>query len=247
MLLKKIGGRNFIVNLLADYVINRLGNECSSQIVVIDVGNFFIFKGKTSSKEVLNLSEVINDFKKKYENHLGESKITNSIDLIEYDAQMKKIDTISSTLFNTENCSYHQKQIEIFKSENSTCEFNSVEKIIPEDNFVYQSEFPHGYSLDQARLLYYFLKRIFYSLPTTYPITSLTLTIKLNEKEYIQVYDNFSQSNDEVLESAILDCCELNLEKFKKEISEIKFEDELLNPLEEHEVLKKNKFGILII
>ena len=36
------------------------------------------------------------------------------------------------------------------------------------------SEFPHGYSLGQGRLLYYYGKSIFYKIPPTYPVSSLT-------------------------------------------------------------------------
>lgn len=247
MLLKKIGGRSFIVNLLSDFLINKLGKETSSQICVVDVQNFYIIKGKTSSKEILNLSDVMSEFKNKYEKFLGGIKITHTIDLIEYDFEMKKSNSLTQTFFNTESCSFHQKQIDKHIEDGNTWDFNFITEEINETNFLCVSEFPHGFSMDQSRLLYYYLKKIFYSLPPTYPFTSLTLTISTDDKDFIKVYNNSTESFDEVLESAILDHCDLNLEKFQKDVSEIDFEQELLNPLNEHKILKEEKFGILII
>ena len=73
MLLKKIGGINFIINLLADFIVEKLGNDVSSKINVIDVGNFFMVKGQTSSKVVLNPSDLTTEFEKKYSSHLRQT------------------------------------------------------------------------------------------------------------------------------------------------------------------------------
>ena len=247
MILKKIGGKNFVVNLLSDFILNKIGLEHSSEIYVLDVNNFFIVKGRTSSKEVLNLSEVINEFKQKFDSFLNQTKITNTIDLLEYDVEMKKINRVTQTLFNTESCSYHYKQIENFERDGKSWDLKFIPHEISENEPYYSSEFPHGFSYDQGRLLYYYLKKIFYSLPSSYPFTSLTLTISPDDENFIKVYNNFSQSYDEVFESAILDSVDLNLEKFEKQISNIEFENELLYPLKEHDILKDDKFDIIII
>lgn len=247
MVLKKIGGKNFIINLLADFIVQKLGKENSSKIVVLDVENFFIVKGKTSSKDILNLSEVMTEFQEKYSDYLNEIEIFKTIDLIQYDIKLFDTEVITHCFFNTENCSYQSNQIELYKKSNDSVEYDSIPLRISEEELCYVSEFPHGYSLDQGRLLYYFMKKIFYSLPSNYPIVSLTMRIDKNKEEFIEVFDNFSQSNDSVIESAILDSVSLNLEKLEKVVTGLEFDRELLNPLEEHSFLLEEKLDIMII
>lgn len=247
MILKKVGSRDFIVNLLADFILEKLGETDSTQIKVIDVENFLIIKGITSSKEILNLSNVTSEFEKKYSEILEGRKVSKTIDLIKYDFSLVDCTHLTKTFFNTTNCSYNHHQIDDFKKKNQTFDYDFISKEISEENLFYVSEFPHGYSLNQGRLLFYFMKKIFYSLPSNYPFTSLTMTLDTNSEEFIDVFDNFSQCKDEVLKSAILDCVNLNLEKFKSKISKIDYESELLKPLEELEFLLDEKFSIIII
>ena len=247
MVLKKVGGRNFIANLLADFIIEKLGEHNSSQIKVIDVENFFIIKGKTSSKEVLNLSDITAEFEKKYTELLNDYKICNTIDLIQYDSDLTDMKTLSFTFFNTENCSYSYKQIKSHIDSDSNFDIDSTNNKISDTEMVFVSELPHGFSLNQGRLLYYFMKKIFYSLPPSYPMVSLKMDINILEEDFIQVFDNFSQSNEEVIQSAILDCVDLNLEKMEKIIGKIDYEKELFTPLEEHSFLIEKNYEILII
>lgn len=242
MILKKLSGKDFIVNLLSDFIIDKLDKESSSIIKVIDLENFFVIKGKTSSKNVLNLSETIDEFTNKFNHLLNDIKITNIIDLIQYDHDLKVVNDLTITLHNTENCIYHYKQIDYFKENNESVDFDFFLKKI-NDNSVSVSHFPHGYSLNQGRSLYYLMKKIFYSIPSTYPITSVTLTIDKSKEndDIIEVYNNFYNDSDDILKSSILDHHDFNINEIIEKIKKVDWSFELTNPLEEYSFLKDNK------
>jgi hypothetical protein len=240
MTLKKIGSREFVVNLLSDFILTKLPKNESSQIVVVDCENFFVIKGKTSSKEVLNVSDLVSEFTEEFKFHLSESKISHTIDLIQYDSKIDEITEIKQTLHNnTPNCSYHYLDVDNFP--------NLIEK----KQLVYVSQFPHGYSLNQGRLLYYYAKHILYNIPSDYPVTSLTFTISNKKNEdgeiEIDIYDEFFKSNDERLKSAVLDVFDFNFSKLKNEIEKIDITSELTDPLSEHEILKRKVENFYII
>lgn len=70
------------LNLLNDFIMKKIPKEESSMIKIIDVGNFLIFKGSTTSLEPLDLFSITDEFKKYYE--LPEGTKLNTIDLIKY-------------------------------------------------------------------------------------------------------------------------------------------------------------------
>lgn len=249
MVLSKIGSKNFVVNLMADYIMNKIGIDNKTKIQVIDCENFFVVKGKTESKDVINLSEIISEFCQKYSDKLGDRKISHTIDLIEYDTKLDTGKKISFTFHNTENCLYHYKQIEEYGKGESSVDFDYVVKIISDEEFCYTSCFPYGYSLKQGRLLFYYLKKMFYSIPSNYIFTTLTIDIDLNktDDDRLNIFDNFSQSNDEVLKSAFLDHLDFNLSKVETEIKKVDCSLELINPLEEYSFLNEDRFDIIII
>jgi hypothetical protein len=168
------------------------------------------------------------------------SELTHTIDLIQYDSDLKEVNNIRHTFHNnTPNCSYHYKEVEDF------------EIMVEENDMVFVSSFPHGYSLNQGRLLYYYGKKIFYNIPPNYPITSLKLKItnqKNSEGEFdIEVFDEFFKSEDEVLRSAILDVFDFNMESIEKEIKKVDWSVELTDPLSEYDFLKEKVEGFIII
>jgi hypothetical protein len=237
MTLKKIGGKSFIVNLLADFILSKISHEENTIIKIVDCGNFLVIKGKTSSKEVLFLPSIISEFNEKFNQS---SKLTHTIDLIEYDSDLEQVKSLEHLYHNnTPNCSYHYSEVENFDS--------SVEK----DEMIYVSSFPHGYSLSQGRLLYYYGKKIFYNIPANYPITSMkfTLTTERNSENEIDilVYDEFFKSEDEILRSAILDTFDFNMDGLKNEIKKVDWSVELTNPLSDYDFLKEKVDGFIII
>jgi hypothetical protein len=253
MILKSKNSNLSTVNLFADFILNKIPKEEESIIQVIDCVNFMVIKGKTTYNAPLNILEIKNEFLKKFELVNSKNKINNTIDLIEYDCSITKKDDLVFTYHNTDNCSYHKKQIESFKQdEKYSYDYNFFsKKIMDEDNLVSVSEFPHGYSLNQGRLLYYYGKHIVYNIPSNVPFESLTLTLsnkKNSEGEIIfDICDNFSDSLDESLTSAILDLFDFDMSWIENEIKKVDWSLEITNPLEDYEFLKKKVKDFIII
>lgn len=239
MNLKKIGGKKFLVNLLSDFILNKIPHQESSIIKIVDCENFYVIKGKTTSKEVLFIPDIISEFNEKYKEHVDTKKLTHTIDLIEYDSELKEVVEITQTFHNnTPNCSYNWKEVERF------------DELIEKDELVYVSEFPFGYSLSQGRDLYYYGKHIFYSIPSNYPHTSLTLTLSKEKNEEGEqkfiVFDEFFKSEDETLYSAILDVFDFDYNRLSKKMKKVDWSVELTNPLEEYSFLKERNKDFII-
>ena len=240
MNLKKIGGKKFLVNLLSDFIVGKISHDEKSIIKVVDCGNFYVIKGKTTSKEVLFIPNIISEFNEKYKEYVDNRNLTHTIDLIEYDLDLSEEKELTHTFHNnTPNCSYHYKDVEGFES------------LIEKDEMVFTSEFPYGYSLNQGRDLYYYGKYIFYNIPSNYPITSLTLTLTKEKSEdgdqKLIVFDEFFKSEDERLQSAILDVFDFDYDRLSEKMKKVDWSIELTNPLEEHEELKEVVKDFIII
>ena len=240
MTLKKIGGRKFLVNLLSDFILNKIPHQESSIIKIVDCENFYVIKGKTTSKEVLFIPNIISEFNEKYKEHVDTKKLTHTIDLIEYDSELKEVVELTQTFHNnTPNCSYHWREVERF------------DELVEKDELVYVSEFPFGYSLSQGRDLYYYGKHIFYSVPSNYPHTSLTLTLSKEKNEEgeqkLIVFDEFFKSEDETLYSAILDVFDFDYNRLSEKMKKVDWSIELTNPLEEYQELKEVVKDFIII
>ena len=240
MNLKKIGGKKFLVNLLSDFIVGKIPGEENSIIKIVDCGNFYVIKGKTTSKEVLFIPNIISEFNEKYKEYIDDRKLTHTIDLIEYDADLKEVRELSHTFHNnTSNCSYHYKDVE------------NYENITEKDDLVFVSEFPYGHSLTQGRDLYYYCKHIFYNIPSNYPHTSFTFTISKDKHDdgdqKIVVFDEFFKQEDERLQSAILDMFDFDFNKISQKMKKVDWSIELTNPLQEHDVLKEPVKDFIII
>jgi hypothetical protein len=183
MILKKIGSRVFITNLFADFILSKISNEEQSIINVVDCKNFYIIKGQTTSKEVLDLTTITSEFSQKFESLIGNTKMSHTIDLIDYDSKLPDVSNLTQTYHFSENCSYSEGQINLFNQENESYKIDFICKKITDDELVNYSEFPHGYSLGQGRLLYYYGKHLFYSVPQTYPYIPLTFKLTTSKDE----------------------------------------------------------------
>lgn len=250
MILKNTKNRLSEINLFADYILNQIPNSENSIIKIANCGNFLVIKGKTTYNELLDLSKLKSEFCDKF-NIIFDSKsiFNHTIDLIEYGVNLQPTETITHNYFNSENCSYSYKQIESFKS-NPDSSFDYCLKVneVDENDMILVSEFPHGYSLDMGRLLYYYGKKITYSIPSTYPYTSVVMTIPSNNPEdNFSVYDNFLESEDESLKSAILDAFDFDMTELNKKLKEVDFYEEITNPLSDYEFLKERNEDFFII
>ena len=245
MILKSPTSKLSIVNLFADFILNQIPKDEESIIQVADCLNFYVIKGKTTYKEPLDISKIKDEFITKFEELLGDLKLSHTIDLIEYDSKLKPSESLTFSYHNNStNCSYHKTQCDEFLSDNSkSYDYNFHLKQISEDsNLIFCSEFPHGYSLKQGRLMYYYGKHIFYNIPKSYPVSSLIfeLTTKKN-KDDEQVLSVITPTfeNDNILESAILDVFDFDMNWLETEIKKVDWSIEITNPLEDYDFLKK--------
>jgi len=249
MILKSKNSKPSIVNIFADFILSKIPHEEETILQVADCNNFLLVKGKTSYNVPLNLSEIKDEFTTKFESIFPDLKLTHTIDLIEYDCDIEPKKSITQTYFDTENCSYHYKQIESYLSDDSYSYdyILNLKKISDEDNLIHVSEFPHGYSLGQGRLFYYYGKHITYSIPSSALFTSVTLTISKEPETEFLVYNNFSGEYDDYLKSVILDVFDFDMSWLETEIKKVDWFSEITNPLEEYDFVKKINKDFVII
>jgi hypothetical protein len=251
MILKNTGSRILVTNLFADFILSKIPHNEETIIKVVDCTNFFIIKGKTSYNQVLDLTIILDEFLKKYEDHLGKVKLSHTVDLIEYDIKMNIPNDFEFVYHNTVNCSYHYNQIESYENKKSSYNYNHIIAEITDEDMVSVSEFPHGYSLGQGRLHYYYGKHIFYSIPTNYPVNTLIFSMSKNKTEdgepIFSVRSSTSTSIDTTLTSAILDVFDFNMSWLEKEIKKVDWSLELLNPLDEYHFIKKINKNLIIV
>lgn len=251
MVLKNTGSRILITNLFADFILSKIPHNEETIIKVVDCTNFFIIKGKTSYNQVLDLTIILDEFLKKYEDHLGKVKLSHTVDLIEYDVKINIPNDFEFVYHNSVNCSYHYTQIESYENKKSSYNYNHIVTEITDEDMVSVSEFPHGYSLGQGRLHYYYGKHIFYSIPTNYPVNTVIFNMSKNKTEDGESIFSARQSNstsiDKNLTSAILDVFDFDMAWLEKEIKKADWSFELLNPLEEYDFIKKINKNLVIV
>lgn len=217
--------RKTICNLLADFILLRLGDESKSIVQVIDSENFFIVKGKTDYKEILKLNEILDEFYKKYDQI--EPKQKNVIDLMEYDVELE----------------FPNEFILKFKKSENISDFDSQD-----GPFVYSSHFPFGHSLSPNRIYYYYFKNIVYNIPSDYFFHKIIFTCRLESfKLEFDIWDDFNSEFTDSLKSAILDCFDFDLVSFKEELKKNQLDFELIDPSKDLELLKKKKPNFIIV
>lgn len=244
MILKSPNSRLSILNLFADFILNKIPKEEESIIQIVDCLNFYVIKGKTTYNEPLDISSIRDEFISKYESVLGDIKMTHTIDLVEYDTKINKVVSSSFTYHdNSYNCSYHQSQIQSYQFDKSkSYDFDHVVKPISEESqLFYYSEFPHGYSLNQGRLLYYYGKHIFYNIPPVHNKTTFTFHMSLEKGEDgdQMFYIIQNQIQEKRLTSAVLDMFDFDMSWLETEIKKVDWSVEITNPLEDYDFLKK--------
>jgi hypothetical protein len=242
MILKSPKSRLSVVNLFADYILNKIPKEEQTIIQIVDCLNFYVIKGKTTYNDLLNMSEIIDEFKKISPETINTKQLSHTFDLIEYGQDLTEVNNITFTYHNTENCSYCYEQIDAFLSNDEiSYDYNFHLKTISDETYLsVSSEFPHGYSLGQGRLYYYYGKYIMYNIPPTYYIDNLTMTINKNSEQIFKC-------DDESLESPILDMFDFDMKWLDTKIKKVDWSIELTNPLKEYDCLKVKVKDFLII
>ncbi len=64
MILKKENSRVYTVNLFADFILSKIPHTEDTIISISDCKNFIVIKGKTSHREILDISSITTEFKK---------------------------------------------------------------------------------------------------------------------------------------------------------------------------------------
>ena len=249
MILKSPTSRLSLVNLFADFILNQIPSDEETIIQVVDCLNFYVIKGKTTHTEPLNIGKLKDEFNIKFEDLIGDTKMTHTIDLIEYDSKLSTIDSLTHVFHNTLNCSYNQSQVSSFINDNTlSYDYQYFLKFI-DNNQIFCSEFPHGHSLSQGRLLYYYGKHIFYNIPSSYPVKTLVFELS-NQKDESGDYKfsvkNTSGEIDGTLTSAILDVFDFEMKWSEEEIKKVDWFIEITDPLLEYNFLKKKVEDFII-
>jgi hypothetical protein len=82
-----LDGKN-LCNIFANLIVNKIRTEvpdAKTEVSVINVRNFFIVKGKTSSNTLINIAELFQEFLNSYDEEL--SKKVRVFDTIEYETE----------------------------------------------------------------------------------------------------------------------------------------------------------------
>lgn len=247
MILKKPNSRIFTVNLFADFILSKIPHNEETIISIVDCINFIVIKGKTSYREILDIPTLSTEFNQKYD---LKYPISHTIDLISYDTKTPKINNLKFTLHKSENCSYHKNQIEKYLNGENSYGFEYYPLEISNDSLIVTSEFPHGYSLNQGRLIYQYGKHMFYSIPSNYPISSLYFDISTEKNDegdnIISVYNPTKETEDNIIKSAILDVFDFDMTWINTEMKKVDWSIELTNPLEEYSFIKKANEDFII-
>ena len=228
MILKSPNNRISIINLLSDYILKSIPVDENTIIQIADCGNFCVVKGKTSYNVPLDISKLSKEFCEKFS-----LKLLNTIDLIEYDKKIINRESYTFTLFNKNNCSYPTND----ESDDDL-------------SLIVVSEFPHGYSLNQGRLLYYYTKHIVYNIPSNYPFSGLRFEVPTDKEKLesdFKVYNTHTEEYDETLKSSILDVFDFDTSAISSEIKKVDCYVEVTNPLDEYSFLKERVKDFIII
>lgn len=223
---------NRICNLLADFIVIKIGKEFDSRIQVTDCVNFYVINGKTNSSIVLDMNEITQEFNEKFKEFLDNVKILRTIDIIEYSIELNPPTKLTHTFFNTENNMYNNK-------------YNEKNEML---GFISASEFPYGHSFSMGRNIFYNLKHIAYNVTKIGYIkwVELDLNLEKDDDDMINVIYSHSEKLNNTIKSAILDVFDLkNLIQY--DFSENIIFEETLNFKEDQGLVKNTNPDFIIL
>ena len=184
--------RKKFINLLSEEIVNTLSLD--SIITVVDLQNFFVVKGKTSSEKVINVKDVYSKLCSKYNEYKNIN--FNIIDLIEYSSKP-----------------YQDKVVEISIN---------PEDIFKIDNDILISDFQYSRSRDLGKSIYYYCKMIFDICQSYFRMSRIKFwfehSSENNSYKLISIKTD-SYYNDNKLISIILDNFDFDLTNFYERLS----------------------------
>lgn len=205
--------RRYFVNLFADFILSKFDKKENTIIQVTDCENFVVVNGQTTSKNVLNLSEIKKEFSDWFDDVLSGLGIKeiNLLDVITYDQDIKD---------------FKKGWISVNKS-------LYVEQYEPISELSVSSEFPYGHSLGCGRAMFYYSHYIFNHMYSLLGVKNLYFKYsgELNDDEdyKIKVVSDSRLSNESV-ENLVLDVFDMDLTEFKEKLSNYQFFDDVVHP-----------------
>jgi hypothetical protein len=249
------------VNLLADFILNKLGLFSKTIIQVNLFDNFFIVEGVTDSDLELDFEEIKNEFFIKHSDLYDELNLIptiGSLSLIKKNKDFFKNNCYRNYLefYDTQRPLYHKNLLDYsFKNNYYSVEWKKGyffeiphNSLLPIENFTFSplttfSEFPYGYSLNLGRSLIYYSEYIVFNIFNSIGSNHLKLMVT-NQKDAggDQIIELKSQSPfpQQKIKSIILDNFDFNIENFNNKFLNYDFADEILNVKNEKPWLIKN-------
>jgi len=272
-----LSGKN-LCNIFADLVVKKINEvtpDAKTQITVINVRNFFIVKGVTTSDSVINLSDILSGIYEKYDSELLNK--VRVIDTILYNKEFdlnlninfyedKKNKSLISNLYKTCNDLQNEGFYITVKLNNSILfyDFEHEKDFDPsyikekfptytciKDDFsqdIYTSEEIYGLSNNGIKYYHFLIRKISYNLLSRdfSKITDISISseLKLNDVDAENInlkLNNKSITDNNVLESLILDNFNFDISKLEKEVD---FNDfDVLKSISESSYLWENFTG----
>jgi hypothetical protein len=205
--------RRYFVNLFADFILSKSEKTENTIIQVTDCENFVIVNGQTTSKTVLDLGSIKQEFCDSFGDLLKSLNMEdiNILDIIRYDQEIppyqKSLVSVNKNLY--------------------------VEEYEPVIELSVTSEFPYGHSLNCGRSILYYSHYMFNHMYSLLGVNELHFkyTTKLDENEDYKI-NIISESRipKENIVSLVLDVFNMDLTEFTERMMVYNLIDDILDP-----------------
>ena len=248
-----LSGKN-LCNIFADLVVKKINEvtpDAKTQITVINVRNFFIVKGVTTSDSVINLSDILSGIYEKYDSELLNK--VRVIDTILYNKEFdlnlninfsedKKNKSLISNLYKTCNDLQNEGFYITVKLNNGILfyDFEHEKDFDPsyikekfptytciKDDFsqdIYTSEEIYGLSNNGIKYYHFLIRKISYNLLSRdfSKITDISISSELKLNDVDAENINLKLNNKSITDNSVLES--LILDNFNFDISKLEKE-----------------------
>jgi len=253
--------RKGLVNKFAEILLKEINKDSNilTHLEVTDFINFYVVKGETESKEVLDINKIKNSFFQEHQSIFESYNIKNFniIDVIKYDVTPIPKHEYYFEFYNSNRPIYNQEVINNY--ENYTEKFKGISSlkftdklevefnwpIYPNFDFnvfsyttpmTISSEFPFGYSFGMGKSEFFYCEYIcnqLFSVTNSEKII-FKITNQVDKENDLKInVTTDSKYNDEVVKSMLLDVFDFNLTKFTTEkLKGYDFTDEISKPFD---------------
>lgn len=203
--------KRFIVNLFSDFILSKIDKSEKTIIQVSDCDNFVVVTGKSTSKEILDLQNIKEEFFNKFKDYIdgAEIKNMNIIDIISYGSELPEIDNIWFDI---------NKNLYTEKSESLT-------------DMIITSEFPYGHSLECGRSMFYYSNYIFNHMYSLLGVSELKFfyTTSINSDEDLNIeIKSISKIDNNKIKSLVLDVFDFDLNEFNNKLNSYELINDVL-------------------